>query len=126
MGPINDVLASSDYPHVRVRLMAPGPARFDLSLSLTRETAEALRRQLAEVLAPDPDTGPRVVRIRSQALANSVEQLERYGDVPEDIVRVIEALDDVNDDRAHGRDSSHARAVFDRAVALIEWRDGDT
>jgi NACalpha-BTF3-like transcription factor len=40
----------------------------------------------------------------SAPLTEQIEQLERYGPCPADIVAVIEALAEFNDDRCHDRD----------------------
>jgi hypothetical protein len=63
------------------------------------------------------------IMIDTDALAEAVETLERYGAVDADIVRVVDVLADLVDDRAHGRDlTSVRRKLVDAVAAIDDWR----
>lgn len=63
----------------------------------------------------------RVVHIDHDEFGDVVDQLQRYGNPEADILRVLDALSELNDDRHHGRDEAQARAKIDAAVRGLEW-----
>lgn len=62
----------------------------------------------------------KMVLVESQRMADAVDQLERFGPTSPDILAVLEALGEIGDDRAHGRDTRPALAKLDLAVSKLE------
>lgn len=75
--------------------------------------------------APDEDSDYTTEGAADCRLRDAIAQLRRYGTPPDDIIDVLEALAEVNDDRMHGRSRGCVEESINDLRGSVERLDPD-